>query len=400
MNKNIKYLLFVRFLRSIGQGLLIVDFALYLKAMGYNGFQIGLVYTFISLFGAFGSLLVGVVSDKTKRKPFLMIYTMLLMIASLGMLFTVNIYIIAILSAFGSFGLGANGAAGPFSPAEQALLAENIKPDKRGVIFSLNTALGFLGMSIGSAFAMLFSFLKFKQNNLEYQLPYIVIFVFAALTLILLLKVTENYKAKVPKSSSPSPQEQSVNKKENFNLLKLIGLNSINGLAIGLKGPLIAYFFAVKFGVGAKHIGFVLAITFLLSAVLSFYTGKLSLRIGIVKSVFIQRLVGLIFLILLPLAPSYILASIFYIFHQIFNRSSAGARQALTVSLVRDKRRGFAVSINSASMQFPRSIGPYITGIFFDADLFALPFFMAAFLQGLYLIFYKKFFKDFNFPTE
>jgi MFS family permease len=116
MNKNIKYLLFVRFLRSIGQGLLIVDFALYLKAMGYNGFQIGLVYTFISLFGAFVSLLVGVVSDKTKRKPFLMIYTMLLMIASLGMLFTVNIYIIAILSAFGSFGLGANGAAGPFSP--------------------------------------------------------------------------------------------------------------------------------------------------------------------------------------------------------------------------------------------------------------------------------------------
>jgi FtsH-binding integral membrane protein len=71
-------------------------------------------------------------------------------------------------------------------------------------------------MYIGSAFAMLFSFLKFKQNNLEYQLPYIVIFVFAALTLILLLKVTENYKAKVPKSSSPSPQEQSVNKKENF----------------------------------------------------------------------------------------------------------------------------------------------------------------------------------------
>jgi Na+/melibiose symporter-like transporter len=179
---------------------------------------------------------------------------------------------------------------------------------------------------------MLFSFLKFKQNNLEYQLPYIVIFVFAALTLILLLKVTENYKAKVPKSSSLSPQEQSVNKKENFNLLKLIGLNSINGLAIGLKGPLIAYFFAVKFGVGVKHIGFVLAITFLLSAVLSFYTGKLSLRIGIVKSVFIQRLVGLIFLILLPLAPSYILASIFYIFHQIFNRNSAGARQALTVS--------------------------------------------------------------------
>ncbi|OSS43155.1 Multidrug-efflux transporter [Desulfurella amilsii] len=368
--------------------------------MGYNGFQIGLVYTFVSLFGAFGSLFVGIISDKTKRKPFLVIYTVLLMIASLGMLFATDIYAIAIFSAFGSFGLGANGAAGPFSPAEQALLAENIKPNTRGAIFSLNTALGFLGMSIGSAFAMVFSFLKFKQNNLEYQLPYIIIFVFAILTLVLLLEVKENYRSKVAKSSLSNTQEQSVNKKENFNLLKLIGLNSINGLAIGLKGPLIAYFFAVRFGVGAKHIGLIFAITFLLSAILSFYTGKLSLRVGIIKSVFIQRLIGLVFLILLPLAPSYIIASIFYIFHQIFNRSSAGARQALTVSLVRDKRRGFAVSINSASMQFPRSIGPYVAGILFDASLFAIPFFMAAFLQGLYLIFYKKFFKDFNFPTE
>ncbi len=397
MHKNTKYLLAIRFLRSIGQGLLIVDFALYLKACGYSGTQIGLIYTFVSLFGAFGSLFVGVISDKTKRKPFLVIYTLLLMIASLGMIFVSNTYAITIFSAFGSFGLGANGAAGPFSPAEQALLAEKIQPSQRGKIFSINTALGFLGMSIGSLIAVIFSLLKFEQKFLGYKSIFLIVFTLAFFTLILLFSVQDNKKPNILKNNT-SIKDQSINKKENLNLLKLIFLNSINGLAVGLKGPLIAYWFAMRFNVGAKPIGLVLAVTFLLSAALSFYTGKLSERFGIVNSVFSQRLIGLIFLILLPFAPTYSIASIFYILHQIFNRSSAGARQALTISLVRDKRRGFAVSINSASMQFPRSIGPYITGALLDANSFEMPFFIAAFLQAIYLVFYKKVFKDFNFP--
>ncbi|MGC9256976.1 MFS transporter [Desulfurella sp.] len=399
MNKSTKYLLSIRFLRSIGQGLLIVDFALYLKALGYSATTIGLVYTFVSLFGAFGSLFIGFVSDKTKRKPFLIIYTLLLMFASLGMFFANNIYVIAIFSAIGSFGLGANGAAGPFSPAEQALLAEKIQPNMRGMVFSLNTALGFLGMCIGSLLAMFFAFLNFTQKNMDYRLLFFVVFLFASITLYLLFKVEENYKPKILKQASDK-KEAGIDKKENLNLIKLIGLNSINGLAIGLKGPLIAYWFALRFGVGARLIAPVFAITFLLSAILSFYTGKLSLKFGIVNSVFAQRLVGLVFLILLPLAPTYFLASLFYIFHQIFNRSSAGVRQALTVSLVRDKRRGFAVSLNSASMQFPRSIGPYVTGALIEANSFEMPFFMAAFLQATYLILYKKVFKSFNFPEE
>ncbi len=399
MDKNTKYLLSIRFLRSIGQGLLVVDFALYLKACGYGAITIGLVFTFVSLFGAFGSLFIGILSDRTKRKTFLIIYTILLMIASVGMFFAHNIYIIALLSALGTFGLGANGAAGPFAPAEQALLAEKIQPSMRGMVFSLNTALGFLGMSIGSIMAMIFSFLKFAQKNLDYKLLFVVIFVLAIISLYLFLKVKENYKPKFSKEIA-NQKTTDIHKKENLDLIKLIGLNSLNGLSIGLKGPLIAYWFAIRFGVGAKFIAPVLSVTFLLSAILSFYTGKLSMRFGIVNSVFSQRLIGLLFLILLPLAPTYTLASMFYILQQIFNRSSSGAGQALALSLVRDKRRGFAISLNSASIQFPMSIGPYITGILLDANFFEMPFFMAAFLQALYLILYKKVFRNFNFPVQ
>ena len=52
LRPSTKRLLAARFLRSIGQGTLVVDFALYLNALGWSGLSIGLVLTSGGLFGA------------------------------------------------------------------------------------------------------------------------------------------------------------------------------------------------------------------------------------------------------------------------------------------------------------------------------------------------------------
>ncbi|MGE5300145.1 MAG: hypothetical protein ACM3MB_04180 [Acidobacteriota bacterium] len=67
-------LLLSRTLRSIGQGSLVVDFSLYLHALHWSGFAIGLVLTGSGLFGGALSLLVGASSDRLGRKPFLLVY--------------------------------------------------------------------------------------------------------------------------------------------------------------------------------------------------------------------------------------------------------------------------------------------------------------------------------------
>ncbi|MGB9680113.1 MAG: MFS transporter [Minisyncoccia bacterium] len=395
MNTEVKRLLAVRFLRSLGQGILVVDFSLYLKDLGYSGVFIGSIFAFASLFGAFGSIIVGIISDKTKRKPFLKGYTLLLMSASLLMFSSTNFYIIIIASILGNFGLGSNGAAGPFSPADQAWLTEKILPDERGNIFSINSALGFTGMAIGAFLAVTPTFLKSLPNFYNYRILFLFIFVNAFITYFIIESVSEEDK-----------RQQSINynkkeeKKEEYNLLKLILLNSLVGLSGGLRGPLIAYWFAVKFGIGAEKIAPVMAITFLITGILSFYTSFLTKFIGIINAVVVERAIGLVFLIALPLSSNYIFAFIFYLLNQTFSRGSAGARQALTVSIVGDNKRGLAVGLNAASMQIPRSIGPYITGILLNEGYFGLPFFIAAGLQGVYLLFYRKVFKNYNFPTE
>ena len=177
-------------------------------------------------------------------------------------------------------------------------------------------------------------------------------------------------------------------------------LNSFNSVAIGLTSPLISYWFFLKFGEGPAAIAPMMAATFIITSIFSVYNGKISEKMGIVKSEVKMRLVGLILLALLPLSPFFWLASLIYILRSAFNRGTAGNRQALAIGLVRDKRRGFATSLNAFSIQIPRSAAPGIAGLLFSAGMLEIPFFAAAFLQGIHLILYSRFFRDHNIPVD
>jgi predicted MFS family arabinose efflux permease len=217
----------------------------------------------------------------------------------------------------------------------------------------------------------------------------------------LISRADEGYNVvKQPRSLKKDKTELKIRQNENKMLSALAILNSFNGLAIGLTSPLISYWFFLKFHEGPSTIAPMMAATFFITGIFSVYTGKISESIGIVKSVVKMRLVGLILFVLLPLAPFYWLASAIYILRSAFNRGTAGNRQALTISLVRDKRRGFATSLNAVSMQVPRSAGPGIAGMLFNAGMLELPFYAGALLQGIYLILYNRFFKSHNIPVQ
>jgi MFS family permease len=398
LHPTTRRLLLARALRSVGQGALVVDFALYLYALGWSGVAIGLVLSASGLFGAALSLLVGTVSDRLRRKPFLLAYEGIALLASMAALLTAQPLILGAAAIVGGFGRGANGSAGPFSPAEQAWLAEEVAPERRGMVYSLNTALGFFGMGLGALSAILPALLTaWLGGALAYRPLFGLVGLASIGNLLLLSRAYEAYRG--PKRvQDPQAQQRAaqVRHQENLILEKLVLVNVFNGVAIGLTGPLISYWFALRFQVGPAAIAPVMAATFILTGASSLLTGRLTERIGIVRSVIWVRLVGLVLLVLLPLMPVYWLAGLVYLLRSAFNRGSAGARQALAVGLVRDERRGLATSLNAVSLQVPRSVGPSIAGYLLDAGQFALPFYVAALLQGMYLVAYGRVFRDYE----
>ena len=203
-------LLLMRALRSVGQGALVVDFALYLHALHWSGIAIGLVLSAGGLFGAVLSLLVGVSSDRLRRKPFLIGYEIVSLLAAVAALLTAQPAILATAAVVAGFGRGANGSAGPFAPAEQAWLAEAVAPPRRGWVYSVNAAVGFLGMGAGALLAITPSLLRFWLGAAAAYRPLFALVGLAAVgNLFLLVETREQYRRPV-RSADPERGAASI----------------------------------------------------------------------------------------------------------------------------------------------------------------------------------------------
>ncbi len=382
------------------------SFALYLDALGWRAGRIGLLLTAAGLGGAGLSLVVGLVTDRHGRKPFLLAYESLIVIAGLAAFLTASGPVLAAAAVVAGFGRGQSGAAGPFSPAEGAWLAESIAPRDRGLVYSLNSALGFFGMALGGLAAGAVPLLERLLPGPEAYRPLFLLTAGAAMANLAILAGTPGGKpgprsGKAEREAAaggpPTARDSGMSRgKENRALVLLVLTNAFNGVAIGLTGPLIAYWFSLRFGVGPGSVGPMMAGAFVLTGLASLGTGSLTRPFGLVRSVVAARSVGLALLLALPVLPRYGLASAAYALRVAFNRGSAGARQALVMGLVSDDRRGLASSLNAVSMQLPATVGPTVAGYLFEAGRLALPFYLAAAMQLVYLALYAAFFRGYE----
>jgi MFS family permease len=387
--RTTRLLLTTRFVRSIGQGALAVDLTLYLRALHWSAVAISGVLAAALLSGVVLTLLAGPLSDRGGRRPFLLGYEAAQCVAGLAALLSAQPVVLTAAAVVGGFGRGGNGAAGPFAPVEQAWLAQAVSPVRRGPIYSLNAALGFVGNAVGAVTAAIPSGLQgLLPGALAYRPLFLLSAVGSLLCCLLIMRTPDSEAKRVSEPAVPEPASRGVARQENRLVLRLMLANLMNGAGVGATGPLIAYWFAARFGEGPDAIGPLMALGFLMAAVASVATGWLSKWLGIVRAVVAMRLVGLALLIALPFAPSFGLAGACYVLRAMFNRGTTGARSALSISIVRQHRRGFSASMANVSMQVPRAVSPVLSGFLFAAGDLALPFLIGAAFQGAYLAFY------------
>lgn len=381
--------------RSVGQGVTVVAFSLYLHALGYNGAQIGVVLMAGLLFGALLTLIVGPMSDRRGRRGLLLGYECAAAIASLAAMLSADEAVLIAAATIAGFGRGANGAAGPFAPVEQAWLAREVTGNLRRRVFALNATFGFVGMAAGAALAAAPSLFGRGFGDIEsYRLLFLVPFVgsFASVACIALARERPLTSSQTPRLFGDAVGAEIV-RQENRQLRRLGLTNVINGLAIGIIGPLIAFWLSRRFGQGPTLIGPALAASFLLGAFGSAVSGSLAVRFGAVRSVLWMRFCGLVLLASVPFAESFGVAAGLYAMRSAFNQGTAGTRQSVAVELTRAERRGLAASVQSLSLQIPRAAGPVIGGWMIHAGEFVLPFLVATALQAVYLVLYWLYFR-------
>ncbi len=442
-------LIWARFLRSMAQGALVVDFVLYLKALGWGATGIGLLLGASGFVGAALLLAGGMLSDRFGRRPFLMGYQLALAVGALAVVLSPHSWVLVLAALLLSYGRGANGSAGPFAPVEQAWLAARVGQRARSQVFSLNAGVGFFGMGLGTIFGSAVPlFARLLPGPSAYEPLFVLNFVIALLSTVIIARLRESPRPGaqdadeeadgapvLPESQRlasgaaspggpaadaalgptgaisgaagadrgrPASSERrrsaagraraqasapaGVQRRENVALTLWTTINSVNAVGIGLIGPLLPYWFAVRFGAGPGAIGSVYALTFLLAALSSVLTGEMGARVGVTRSIVMPRTVGVVTLVAMPLMPAYAWAAGLYAVRAILNRGTAGARQAFSMGLVRDQRRGLAGSLSALSFRLPSAAGSAVGGWLMGMGLLALPFFISSGLQLAYVL--------------
>ena len=401
LQRDVLVLMASRGIRAFAFSYLGVVFAIYLSQLGYSTVTIGLVISTASASGAVLTALWGFLSDRFGRKKILMLLAALTMVSNLiyvffsHLVFILSAVIIANVGAGGSGGGGAGG--GPFSPVEQALLAEKCTAENRNRIFSTNA---FVGSLMGSLGALVSGLPQYLQENWGWQpvASYKPLFALTILFSIVLIfaysTINEHHVPRKREKTNPRRTARS-----GF-VTKIALLGMVDNLGAGLVGPLISYWFFRRFGVELKSLGFMFFLSYFFAALSFLAAPVLARQMGVVKTMaFSHGLASLIYLFL-PLAPSFSIAAAMTVVRSFLAYMDNPLRSSFIMGIVRPEDRGSAAGITTLSRHVPVAVSPTLSAYLMQAFSLSVPIFIGGFLQLFHDCVFYLLFRDVKPPEE
>jgi MFS family permease len=403
---DLRYLLGGRALRSVTQGYLGVIVPLFLVRAGYDTVQIGVLLTVAAASGAVLTALVGFGADRWGRKPLLV--ALGLMTAAGGAVFalTTNYVLLLTAAALGTVGrggaAGSGGAFGPYYPAEQALIAEHASDRDRTTVFAGLSLVGVLAAAVGASLAAVPRFLVTTGLGSRME-GFHLLFGFTVLVgiamAIVVLPVTEA--PRTPQDATAPKAPPRLSHRTRGLLLRFAITNSINGLAVGFLGPILALWFHLRYGVDAAAIG-VLYVCINLVAVVP-YVGVpwIARRLGgVVRTVVTVRLFSASLLAVIPFMPTFVLAGGTYLVRMMANAVSIPVRQSYVMGIVQPAERSRVAALSNLPARVFSLAGPTLAGAMLRSWWIGFPLEIASALQLGYSTLYWRFFRNVHPPEE
>ncbi len=416
LNRDLLWLFGLRVLRSLSQGYLGIILPLYLVALGYGAVALGTLLAFSAIAAAAISMLVGVLADRIGRKKCLIGISILLGIGGVGFAFARTFTWLVVFAAAGSIGRGgalAGGAWGPFYPAVQALVAEHSSDFDRTRVFGAFSFVGVITAALGTLLAGLPSLLAHTAAIPE-LVTYRALFVaagglgfamvFAALPLRELRGPIYRGTAEASRAPAPvtvdTPRKLGLSRQSWRLVLRFMITNATNGLAIGMLGPIVVYWFYRRFGVDSAQLAEVFFVLNLVSSLPYLVAGRVASRLGSVRAVVMTRAVSSVLLFAVVLMPTFLWAAAIYGIRMLFNILSIPVRQSYLMGVIPPPERSSASGFANFPSQVMSAVGPYIAGLFMEHLFISLPLEFAALMQGINTLLYWLFFRNVLPPEE
>ena len=383
ISRDGKILLATRGIRSFGYGFLSVMFAVYLTFIGFSEILVGAALSATLLGSAVFTTFVSVYGDRVGRRLLLVVLALLMAIS--GIIFAITTNEAALLAAAVIGTLSPTGAEiGSFLPLEQAILPQTTTQEKRNSTFANYNVIGQLSSSAGALFFYFQTVLQvnYGVGELEsYHLMFIIYSMLAlgAAGLYLAVSSRAEAKASVTRERTPlSPQSRTI-------VAKLSALFGVDAFAGGfVLQSIISDWFKVRYNVPNSH----LAVIFFVAGIfttLSFYAAVwLAKHIGLLRTMVFTHIPSNVFLILVPVANTFVLSMVFYLARQAISQMDVPTRQSYTVGIVAPEERTTAAGVTAISRNVSQGTSPSLAGYAQHAVSLSTPFFIGGTLKIVY----------------
>ena len=358
-DRNFRFLLYARILRSVGISFSSVALPLYMAALGFSPFLIGISFLLMTLFGSFLVLLWGLLGDRFGYKKVLIVVEALFscsaIIFALGQNTLTLILLAAVLGGYG--GMGGGGLRGAFGPGMTALVGylwrdpgERIR--RLGTITFVAGLAGTAGYGLLAAEDSLSSFIGIVN---AFKTLYFLTFFTGVGAIVLLSFIKEQRHA--PRKA------RIITRKSGKFVSRIVASNVVNGLGIGMAIPLLPLWFLLAFKYTTTDISIIYVSSAAAGAVASYFAHDVSSRLGAVRSASLTRILNGLFMVTMAFSPLGLLAAVLYVLRSISSGIGAPIRQAVTLGGVEETELGAASSLTGLSIRasfMSSGIGGYL----------------------------------------
>jgi MFS family permease len=403
-----------RAIRSLAQGYVVIILPIYLADIGVSASRMGVLFGVCAIVNAGLAAGVGVMADRFGRKPFLIGISLMMAAGAAIFALTRSFPVMVAAAAFGTFGygggVGVGGGWGPYYPAAQSLVAEQIADHSRTHAFGLLSFFGVIASAAGSMLAALPAFLS-RHGNVPMLESYRGLFMLVAVAglgmALVVIPVRERPPRRPPHPAAKSATQAAPARRflglsrPSWRLVSRFMLtNSVNGLAVGMLGPFVVYWFYRRFGVGASALAHLFFLINLAAAIPYLMASRMTRWLGLVSAVVGTRAISCVLLIGMVLMPTYALAAALYAMRVIVNVLSIPMRQSYLMGVIDPAERATAAGLANLPMQGTQAFSASLAGVLMDHFALALPLAAASALQAVNALLFWIFFRDVRPPEE
>ncbi len=367
-------------LRSFGDGMMSVALAQYANAIGFSGFEAGLVATSALVGTSVTTWLVGQYVERIGRRR-LLIWAAFLAIAT-GLAYAASSSLAILLGvAFIGTVNPTSGDVSSFLPIEQAILAQESDARNRVNLFARFSVVGSLAAAFGalaSGSTVLLEHLPGVGTLGAIRLLFVLYSALGVGTLLLTMKLTPAAElVKTENRTGLGPSRRKV-----YTLSALFATDAFAGALV--VQSIIALYLLRKFELDPATTGAVFFGTSLFGAVSFLISSRLSMRFGLVNTMVFTHLPSNAFLVGVAFAPNAAVAISFLMARSMLSQMDVPPRSALIVSIVEPEERAATAAVTSLSRSVASAGAPSIGGALLSSGFAGLPFLICGAMKSGY----------------